>query len=493
MASSRDDDLSVDDTEEPLLAGVVSHGSPTVVDVMRTTPALPSSEYPPIPTTALLMVYFTSFASSIQYAILMPTVWEYVQRCHGTKLVLGVVLSSFSFTQTLFFPVLGRWSDMRPMWHPFCASFALGVIGNTVYGAADVYKSIGVMLAGRLISGMGAANTGLVASYIARAAPPEARTKLLGVNQMVIFVGILCGPAMSVLVYNADVKLGGSVTLDRCTLAGYLMTLINAALLLAFPIIFTEPSKPSQMAEAAGKSAMDRWRNSLRVVFLQRKGWFNLCITFIVAFEISALEAALTPITTDQYSFNAKQNSFLFAGIAGVALSAVVTAIVLDKQSWTTSRGIVAGGFGIMAASFAVAFVLDGGRKVPFYGLVVFGVLFILGVMLLPASNMAVYSTKIGEYGKGLFMSYAQIMQGVARILGPLLAGASLHYATHYGLFVVLGAVFCLGPLCFSRAWDLFNTDEVWTNTGETGKVLVPDGMFNSSEVPGGSTRKIVR
>ena len=146
-----------------------------------------------------------------------------------------------------------------------------------------------------------------------------------------------------------------------------------------------------------------------------------------------------------------------------------------------------------MAASFVVAFVLDGGRKLPFYGLVVFGVLFILGVMLLPASNMAVYSTKIGEYGKGLFMSYAQIMQGVARILGPLLAGASLHYATHYGLFVFLGAVFCLGPFCFSRAWDLFNTDEVWTNTGETGKVMVRDGMFNSSEVPGGSTRKIVR
>ena len=98
MASSRDDELSVDGSEEPLLAGVVSHGSPTVVDVMRATPALPSAEYPPIPTTALVMVYFTSFASSIQYAILMPTVWEYVQRCNGTKLILGVVLSSFSFT-----------------------------------------------------------------------------------------------------------------------------------------------------------------------------------------------------------------------------------------------------------------------------------------------------------------------------------------------------------------------------------------------------------
>ena len=198
-----------------------------------------------------------------------------------------------------------------------------------------------------------------------------------------------------------------------------------------------------------------------------------MCITFIVAFEISALEAALTPITTDQYSFNAKQNSFLFAGIAGVALSAVVTAIVLDKQSWTTSRGIVAGGFGVMAVSFVVAFALDGGQKLPFYGLCVFGVLFIVGVMLLPASNMAVYSTKIGDYGKGLFMSYAQIMQGVARILGPLLAGASLHYATHYGLFAVLGAVFCLGPICFSRAWDLFNTDEVWTSAEDEEKLMM--------------------
>ena len=81
---------------------------------------------------------------------------------------------------------------------------------------------------------------------------------------------------------------------------------------------------------------------------------------------------------------------------------------------------------------------------------------------MLPASNMAVYSTKIGNYGKGVFMSYAQIMQGVARILGPLLAGASLHYATHWALFAVLGVVFSLGPICFTSVWELFHTQGKW-------------------------------
>eukprot|EP00937_MAST-01D_sp_MAST-1D-sp2_P005103 g5103.t1 len=445
-----------ENASQPLLA---TDASPTVLVLPGA--AQQKERYPPIPRAALAMVFCTSFAASIQYSMLMPTVWEYVQRCGGTRLILGVVLSSFSFTQTICFPVFGRWSDVRPMRYPFCASFVLGVIGNTIYGLADTFgHSIGVMLAGRLVAGCGAANTGLVASYIARAAPPESRTRLLGINQMVIFVGILCGPALSVLVYAADVQ-AGPFTLDRCTLAGYLMTLVNAALLVAFPMLFIEPPAAA-VALGSGESAIARWKESLRVVFLQRKGWFNLVITFIVAFEISALEAALTPITTDQYGYNAKQNSCLFAAIAGVALTAVAIAIALDRQPRSSPRGIVAGGFAMMATSFVVTFSLNGGAHIPFFGLATFGVLFVMGVMMLPASNMAVFSTKIGNYGKGVFMGYAQIMQGTARILGPLLAGASLHFATHWALFAVLGAIFSIGPSCFCLVWDLFHTKGEW-------------------------------
>jgi MFS transporter, DHA1 family, multidrug resistance protein len=415
-------------------------------------------EYPPMPRASLGLVYFTSFLSSIQYAILMPTVWEYVQLCGGSKFFLGLVLSAFSLSQTVFFPVLGRWSDARAMREPFFASFVLGTIGNTIYGMAGTFASLGVMMAGRLVSGCGAANTGLVAAYIARAAPPEQRTKLLGINQMVIFVGILCGPAMSVLVYDVDYSYGRLV-LDRRTMAGYLMTAMNLLAMLVFPLFFVEP-RPQVAQKAPGAlSEMAAWRLSLRRVFLERKGYFNLMITFIVAFEISALEAAITPITTDEYGWNAKQNSFLFAGIAGIALAAVAVAIMLDKKPWTSPRGIVAGGFVTMSSSFVVAFVCAGGHRVPFYALCTFGSLFVGGVMMLPASNMAVYSTKIGEYGKGVFMGYAQIMQGTARIFGPLLAGASLHWSTHWALFSVLAIVFCVGPLNFWRVWGAFHTD----------------------------------
>ena len=425
-----------------------------------------SEEFPPIPRASLGLVYFTSFLSSIQYAILMPTVWEYVQLCGGTKFFLGMVLSAFSLSQTLFFAVLGRWSDRRAMREPFFASFVLGVIGNTVYGLAGYEKSLTVMMAGRLVSGMGAANTGLVAAYIARAAPPEQRTKLLGINQMVIFVGILCGPAMAILVYDVHVQ-HGFLVLDRCTMAGYLMTAMNLLAMLIFPAFFVEPKRQARVKPEGELTELAAWRLSLRRVFLQRKGYFNLMITFIVAFEISALEAALTPITTQQYGWNSKQNSFLFAGIAGVALTAVAIAIVLDKRPWTSPRGIVAGGFATMSASFVVAFVTSGSHMVPFYGLCSFGVLFVGGVMMLPASNMAVYSTKIGEYGKGVFMGYAQIMQGTARIFGPLLAGAALHWSTHWALFGVLAAVFCLGPLNFWRVWGEFHTEGLYDGAND--------------------------
>eukprot|EP00468_Gymnochlora_sp_CCMP2014_P014125 CAMPEP_0167769196 /NCGR_PEP_ID=MMETSP0110_2-20121227/17160_1 /TAXON_ID=629695 /ORGANISM="Gymnochlora sp., Strain CCMP2014" /LENGTH=254 /DNA_ID=CAMNT_0007658097 /DNA_START=504 /DNA_END=1268 /DNA_ORIENTATION=- len=242
--------------------------------------------------------------------------------------------------------------------------------------------------------------------------------------------------------------------------AGYIMVIVNALLAILFFFLFEEPpQQPSftrknspvsqgnhgiqaagddhkyayskledkedaELPQESGRASTDRdysqpvfsmnqsSMHAVKIVLIQRAGWFCLLISFLTGFQLTALETALTPITKEQYGWGTQQNSFLFAGITFVAIIAVVTTIVLDKQSWWTSRKIIALAQIFLGIGVAVALISCGGEDVPLWGLLTFGGFLIFGLMLQGSPSLGVYSTLIGSYDKGVFMGYSQIVMG---------------------------------------------------------------------------------
>jgi len=409
----------------------------------------------------------------IEYAILMPTVWKYVQSVGGSKTHLGLLLAGFSMTRTISFLIVGYWSDRRPMREPFIFSFILGAIGSLLYGLAGGLNSLGVMMLGRLVAGIGAANTTLNQTYIARTASADRRTKLLSFCRGCAVLGIASGPLLNLFLLKLDDSdlCTGRFCLNSMTSAGYVMAIVNMALCLSFMVLFVEPppqassrsisyqrpdeigtiqeSKYHEIEEVEEPTAMQ----AINIVICQRAGWFCLMINFVTGFEMTALETAVTPITAEQYGWGTQENSYLFGAITVLAIMAIVSTIVFDKQKCCSPRLVLVLAQVSLGIAFAVALGACGGPDIPLWGLFTFGGFLVYGVVLQATPALGVYSTMIGDFDKGVFMGYSQIVLGVARILGPLFAGVTLEFHTHWLLMATACAVYVFTPVSFPFVW----------------------------------------
>lgn len=494
------------------------------------------------------LVLASGFAFGIEFAILMPTVWQYVQSVGGSESSLGLVLASFSLTRTISFPLLGWWSDHRPMREPYVFCFLIGLVGNLCYAVAGGLNSLALMAIGRAIAGLGAACSTLNQTYVARGVPADKRMRFLSLMRGVSILGVTSGPALNLaLVRLDDLDLCyGRFCVNSMTAAGYLMAIVNLVLGMVFLAYFTEPplrapgdslidalsgagsmrNSPqlgaSNMESSSingtsgvnspsinGVSALDppsinaiggaagpppadpsvdgsMWA-AFKTVIFKRGGWFPLAANFMTGFEVTAIQTAITPIGQKEFGWGTLQNSYVFSAITTLAFLGIITVILLEKRRILGPRGIVVLSQIILGAGFTVGFLFCSGRRVNMYGIFVFGGLLVYGIILTVTPTVTVYTTMIGEYNRGVFMSYSQIVLGLARMCGPLVAGLCLEADTHMPLIATLAGIYILsGPVSLPLTWSKFHT-----NTAEHELVQHGGGAYEAEkgfykQVPGG-------
>ena len=194
------------------------------------------------------LIYLTNFCIAIEYGILMPTVWEYLEEdLHvKDKVWLGVSLATFSVGRTLFFPLVGHWSDRRGFRVPYASCYFLGIVGGILYGAAGraFGGCLAFVIAGRFVSGIGASCTAMSSAFISVTRAPNRRTNAMALNAAFLLLGHISGPAFNAGLVNLNVTLAqNTVELNKKTAAGYLMAIVNLVLLLLYCCCFKEPPR----------------------------------------------------------------------------------------------------------------------------------------------------------------------------------------------------------------------------------------------------------
>lgn len=58
-----------------------------------------------------LVIFFLNFLTGIEYAVILPTALQFLQRYDGNEVDLGICLSAYSFSSLFSSPIMGRWSD----------------------------------------------------------------------------------------------------------------------------------------------------------------------------------------------------------------------------------------------------------------------------------------------------------------------------------------------------------------------------------------------
>ena len=164
-----------------------------------------------------------------RYGLLMPTVWEYLEKDMHTesKIWLGITISAFSISRTLCFAVVGMWADRRGFREPYTVCCAIGVIGGVCYGVAGkvLGGSLCLVVTGRFVSGIGAARATLASAYVARTVAPSGRTTWLGIVTGMQLFGNLFGPALNAIFLDLRVSVW-VFELNTATSAGEAMSTV---------------------------------------------------------------------------------------------------------------------------------------------------------------------------------------------------------------------------------------------------------------------------
>ncbi|XP_072245443.1 major facilitator superfamily domain-containing protein 8 [Leuresthes tenuis] len=171
--------------------------------------------------------------SGVEYAVILPTIWRYLQTLDAAPYFLGLTLSAFSLSGLLSGPLFGHWSD-RTQTTKKIILFAnlFEVVGNLMYFMG---YSKWLLLSSRLVAGIGAGAGSSIFGFLTRSTAPEDRATVFAAVMACRQAGLLIGPAFNIFLRLCDFHVGPFIV-NKYTAPGLFMCLLW--ILLQFAVVF---------------------------------------------------------------------------------------------------------------------------------------------------------------------------------------------------------------------------------------------------------------
>jgi len=447
-----------------------------------------------------LIIVFVNFLSGVEYAVVLPTALQYLQKYGGNEFYLGLCLSAYSFSDLLSSPLLGRWSDkfdntkliilFANIWQ---------ILGSFIY---FIGRDKWLIIAGRFIAGIGAGVGSCCFSEVVKTTEAGERSKILARIMIGRQIGLIIGPAANFLVLNLNVKIG-PFELNSMTAPGFIM----AILWIIFEIVvlfFYKNLTEIHREETSGNNSEERTRllsgnterqprsstyQSLRSInneidetdstrveanadneakidivdnsqtgpfvvrlyndYIREEVVAVLSITFTSFFMQTALEAMITPITKQFFNWSDTENSILYAG-AGLEILLVFLLLSFLTKKISDRALLVIGLAGNLITLVYLFFYLPHAvvgrteiKDILAFILPLMGNVFSLPFIAI--GSISALSKITRKETQGLTQGIRRSVVGIACIYGPIWAG--VFYGEWYILFSSLIGIVSLSLL----------------------------------------------
>jgi len=362
---------------------------------------VPGSSDEPLPVSAesRAILFLTVFIHLLGFGIIIPLLPYYAETYGATGFTVGLLTTSFSFSQFVFAPVWGRLGDRigrRPI---LIGSLLLTGVSYIVYAAAT---SLTLLFVSRMLAGVAGAVLSTAQAYVADTTRPEDRTKGMGLIGAAFGMGFIFGPAI-----------GGALSRWGYAVPAY----ASAALALAaaaFAFVRLPESLPP--GARAGILASRRSR-TLREALARPVVGVVLGLFFVATLCFSGMETILALFCQRFYGWGPHEIGYLFAYV-GVVAASMQIGIVGALARRFGERALVRAGLALMGAAFVVAGIVP---PLALF-LAVMGAIAVASGLTTPSlSGLISIATPADEQG-GILGVY-QSLGSLARATGPFLAG----------------------------------------------------------------------
>nr|XP_020479731.1 uncharacterized protein LOC109974069 [Monopterus albus] len=406
--------------------------------------------------------------SGIEYAVILPTIWTYLQILEAPPYFLGLGLSAFSLSGLLTGPLFGLWSDR-----------------------SQTTKSIILFSNLFEIAGVGVGAGSAIFSFLTRSTRPQERAGIFAAIMACRQAGLLVGPAFNLFLRLCDFKLGPFVV-NKYTSPGIftclLWVLLQVAVLAMYrdvPPISSERGavmvemkqdedddddnddevplngsseelvhtyRAANQSETSTSSEMkpvhcasvisDPFKNfSASREFLREEVVVLLTAQFITLFNQTALETMVTPLTQRYFSFGELGNSVMY-GLCGIeVILGFFFVRWLSKK--VADRAVLAVGLVICCAACVWCLIFlcnpQGGYGWELTAFIIGVFLQLLGLPFVAVSQVSLFSKVTAEKTQGYSQGVRRSVGDLATILGPLWAGGLTN-----NLYIMLGMMLAL-------------------------------------------------
>ena len=391
---------------------------------------------------ALLTVFLTILLDLIGFGMILPLLPFYAQELHATPFQIGLLFSSYSLTQLLFAPLLGRLSDRIGRRPVLLASITGSAASYLLFAFAPTY---GMLVVARSLSGLAAANYAIAQAYMADVSAPEDRSKAMGLVGAAFGLGFVLGPALGGILANAGTHTGLGhriVPLTAAALSGINLTIA----LFGLP----ESLSPELRRGATARGGSWLGLSDLRTVWHDGPLRGLMLLFFLVMFCFSMMETTLALFCQQRFGFGVRETSWLFVFV-GVLLVVVQGGLLGRLVKRFGERTLILAGIVIMAAGL-VLLPLTPAAVAPAWSklwllLVSLGLLAI-GQGVHNPSSLGLLSRLTDERSQGGTIGLSRSFGALARTLGPAAgtfifgaAGAGWPFWAAGGLMLVALAV----------------------------------------------------
>lgn len=458
--------------------------------------------------SSLAPLFLVVFLDVLGFGIIIPVLRDYTELLalasgygkDNLAFLAGILMTSYSFAQFVFAPILGWLSDR----YGRRLVLIISVAGNVLsYFLWMVSSSYGLFLISRIISGITGGNISVAQSYVADVTSKESRAKTMAVLGAFFGIGFTIGPFFGGLLYSFDMTNYNLYVINFNQFSSIGLVVMLLSLINLFWIFFrvketnayiiksdktenlvaentnankldehfTRKNPSSDAIKDTAKDAEKTQRETLSsaVKTKKRVGFFSIwkelkrpllgrlfLINFIETVAFVSFESIMAWDLKDRFHHDTRMTGYFFAYI-GILLSIVQGGLYRFLIKKTTERKLLPAGFLALGLSlFALPF-LDS------YTLVLLDMIpMMIGVGIINPSINALASLYSPENEQGVHLGLLQGFGAVARTFTPVLMTLiydeiSTSLPFWFAGLLALSLLWFLRPLPEARGYQIKN------------------------------------
>jgi MFS family permease len=372
----------------------------------------------PVTFGRLWALMLTVFVDMVGFLMVVPVLPIYAKNLGASAFEVGLMVSVYAVAQLATAPLWGKLSDRRGRRPMLMLGISIAFVAYLIFALAcsewaiarvSPLFLIGLLYVSRLIQGAGGATTGVVQAYVGDAIVAEERAKALGWISAATSAGVMLGPALGSLAAVVGPAAPGLVAAMLC--------LINLAFVRRY---LAESSSPEARAHAVSSPGQTLGRRMVQVFAHPRRPVERLiCVYGVGMMAFMAMNAMLALFLQARFGMTAKTIGYVYTFVGTISL--VMRSLLLGPAVRRFGeRGVLRLGLTALAAGFALQPLAP--TLLAFFAVIT---LIPVGTALLFPANSSLVSRYAAQHELGATMGVQQAYGGVARLVGPIWAGAA--------------------------------------------------------------------